>query len=124
MTITSNGAILQRTIVSEGVMFIFRQVVIAESFPTNPIQQVLYIVGTAANYWTGSAWVTLAGGSGSVAWDDITDKPSTFPPEAHTQAISTITGLQDELDDKQDALVSGTNIKTVNSQSLLGSDIS
>jgi hypothetical protein len=30
------------------------------------------------------------GGGGSVAWTDITGKPSTFPPSAHTQAASTI----------------------------------
>lgn len=34
---------------------------------------------------------------------------------------STVTNLSSELDDKQDNLVSGTNIKTVNGQSLLGS---
>jgi len=33
------------------------------------------------------------GGSGSSAWSAITGKPSTFPPDAHTQAISTVTGL-------------------------------
>jgi len=37
----------------------------------------------------------------SSAWADITGKPSTFPPEAHTQAISTITGLQTALDATQ-----------------------
>lgn len=40
------------------------------------------------------------GGGGSTAWSDITGKPATFPPSAHTQAISTITGLQAELDSK------------------------
>lgn len=39
--------------------------------------------------------------------------------DAHT--IGAITGLQTALDDKQDTLTSGTNIKTVNSVSLLGS---
>ena len=43
------------------------------------------------------------GGSGSASWSSITGKPSTFPPEAHTQAISTITGLQTALDGKQAA---------------------
>ena len=38
-----------------------------------------------------------------------------------TQAISTVDGLQSALNDKQDELVSGTNIKTVNGNSLLGS---
>lgn len=30
------------------------------------------------------------GGGGSVAWTDVTGKPATFPPSAHTQAASTI----------------------------------
>ena len=38
-----------------------------------------------------------------------------------TQAISTVDGLQSALGGKQAALVSGTNIKTVGGQSLLGS---
>ena len=33
------------------------------------------------------------GGGGAVAWDDVTDKPSTFPPESHTHAASDITDL-------------------------------
>lgn len=43
------------------------------------------------------------GGGGSVDWDDVENKPSTFPPSAHTHPISQINGLQDELDDKADA---------------------
>lgn len=38
-----------------------------------------------------------------------------------TQSISTIDGLQTALNNKQDTLSSGTNIKTINSQSVLGS---
>ena len=37
------------------------------------------------------------GESGASTWNDITGKPSTFPPAAHNQAISTITGLEDQL---------------------------
>lgn len=37
---------------------------------------------------------------GDVAWDDITGKPSVFTPDAHTQAIGTVTGLQAALDAK------------------------
>lgn len=33
------------------------------------------------------------GGGGTVFWADIPDKPSTFPPSAHTHAYSTLTGL-------------------------------
>ena len=35
----------------------------------------------------------------NVLWDQIGDKPTEFPPEPHTQDISTINGLQDILDD-------------------------
>lgn len=37
------------------------------------------------------------GESGASTWNDITGKPSTFPPAAHDQAISTITGLENQL---------------------------
>lgn len=40
---------------------------------------------------------------------------------SHTHTIANVTGLQAALNNKQDALVSGTNIKTINSQSILGS---
>ena len=33
----------------------------------------------------------------SAAWEDVTGKPSTFPPETHQHAISDVTGLQDAL---------------------------
>ena len=36
-------------------------------------------------------------------------------------SISRVQGLQTELDSKQDTLVSGTNIKTINNTSLMGS---
>lgn len=42
-------------------------------------------------------------GGGSASWSSIAGKPSQFPPEAHTQAISTVTGLQSALDGKQAA---------------------
>ena len=43
---------------------------------------------------------------GSVAWSDITDKPSTFTPSAHTHPISQVTGLTAALGGKAD-LVGG-----------------
>lgn len=44
--------------------------------------------------------VYTAGSAASVPWSGVTGKPSTFTPSAHNQAISTITGLQAELDGK------------------------
>jgi hypothetical protein len=34
----------------------------------------------------------------STAWDDITSKPTEFPPSAHTHEIEDVNGLQDALD--------------------------
>lgn len=44
--------------------------------------------------------VYTAGSATSVPWSGVTDKPSTFPPSAHNQDISTINGLQGALDNK------------------------
>ena len=38
------------------------------------------------------------GTAGPVAWEDVTGKPSSFPPETHQHAISDVTGLQEALD--------------------------
>ena len=61
--------------------------------------------GTATQYVTGQDGVArLTGGSSaSVDWADLTGVPGSFPPDAHTQAISTITGLQAALDGKATA---------------------
>lgn len=44
--------------------------------------------------------VFVAGTAAAVAWANVTGKPTAFTPAAHTQAISTITGLQAALDGK------------------------
>ena len=60
--------------------------------------------------WNGTAWVPQTpasggggGGGGVSSWNDLADKPSTFPPSTHTHAISDTTGLQEALDGKQAA---------------------
>lgn len=58
---------------------------------------------------------------GAIDWDDLLGKPATFPPDPHVHPISDVTNLQTSLDAKQATLVSGSNIKTVNGNSLLGS---
>lgn len=50
-----------------------------------------------------------AGGGGSPDWDDVTGKPSTFPPETHSHAIADVTGLQTALDGKADAGAAGAS---------------
>lgn len=41
--------------------------------------------------------------TGGIPWDNVTGKPSTFTPSAHTQAISTVDGLGEALNAKADA---------------------
>lgn len=62
------------------------------------------------------------GGGGSTSWDAITGKPSTFPPSAHNHddRYYTETEMDTKLSAKQNTLVSGTNIKTINGESVLG----
>jgi hypothetical protein len=42
----------------------------------------------------------LGGGGGVSSWNDLTDKPSTFPPSTHQHTIADTTGLQTALDAK------------------------
>lgn len=69
-------------------------------------------------------------GSGITSYVDeiesLSDYPDTFPPDISAIAdgalsIAKTNGLQTALDGKQATLISGTNIKTVNGSSLLGS---
>jgi hypothetical protein len=41
--------------------------------------------------WDGSAWTPADPSGGVSSWNDLTDKPSTFPPSSHTHAASDIT---------------------------------
>ena len=43
------------------------------------------------------------GAPATVAWEDVTGKPTTFTPASHTHSIADIEGLQDILDGKADA---------------------
>lgn len=57
--------------------------------------------GDGTTAWTSLAYtVGNSSGIGSIAWTSVTDKPTEFPPEAHTHVISDVTSLQDELDGK------------------------
>ena len=62
-------------------------------------------------------------GSGSVDWSDIENKPSDYPPSSHNHddRYYTESEVDTALNSKQNTLISGTNIKTINNISLLGS---
>jgi hypothetical protein len=55
---------------------------------------------TANTHAATKQYVDAHAGTGSTEWDDITGKPTTFPPAPHNHAISEITGLQAALDSK------------------------
>ena len=47
------------------------------------------------------------GSSGPAAWDQITGKPSTFPPSAHTHQQSEVDGLEGRLNQIEDSITDG-----------------
>ncbi|WP_413091831.1 head fiber protein [Terribacillus sp. 179-K 1B1 HS] len=51
---------------------------------------------------------SAGGAEVSVAWADVKNKPSTFPPATHTHAIADITNLQTTLNDKLTASKAAT----------------
>jgi hypothetical protein len=75
---------------------------------TSSIQTKRPLKTVNGNSLEGSGNITISGG-GTSAWGDITG------------TLADQTDLQDALDDKQDVLVSGTSIKTINGASVLGS---
>lgn len=46
---------------------------------------------------TNLSWITPSSGGGAVAWADITGKPTTFTPSAHTHVTADVTGLDTAL---------------------------
>lgn len=59
----------------------------------NKVGDMYYVTDDDSLYvWNGTSWDNLGGvtaGAGSVSWDDITDKPSTFAPSEHSHDVAT-----------------------------------
>lgn len=101
------------------------------AFPITGESGKIYVaLNTGRTYrWSGSAYVELTDstavwGSVSGTLSNQTDLQSALNGKAsssHTHAQSDITNLTSDLGAKQATLVSGTNIKTVNGSTLLGS---
>jgi hypothetical protein len=71
---------------------------IPSTFPpsthTHPLSALTQSSATSGQVptWSGTAWVPQTPNGGSVtSYNDLTDVPSTFPPEAHTHAATDIT---------------------------------
>jgi hypothetical protein len=62
---------------------------------------LVHVVADGKAYQLGSDLTTWAEfTSGVSSWNDLQDKPTTFPPEAHSHAIADVSGLQTALDAK------------------------
>lgn len=57
----------------------------------------------------------------SVQWAGVQNKPTEYQPATHTHTIADVSMLATSLAGKQATLVSGSTLKTVNGESLLGS---
>lgn len=70
----------------------------AIDFPNSPTVNQIFTAGNSSYRWTGVAWVS--NNLGQISWNDVTNKPATFTPSAHTHVISDVTSLQTALDGK------------------------
>ncbi len=87
--------------------------------------------GNGADAWISLPYSGSGGGGGGNSWGSITgtlssqtDLQSALDAKASTSALATkadASAVSSALDGKQDTLVSGTNIKTVNGETLIGS---
>ncbi|RYF45235.1 MAG: T9SS type A sorting domain-containing protein [Chitinophagaceae bacterium] len=64
----------------------------------------------------GAGYIT----SSSLTWTNITGKPTTFTPSAHSHSISEVTGLQTALDGKQGTITTGTALQYLKGDLSLG----
>jgi hypothetical protein len=53
-------------------------------FPNSPTVNDVFTAGNSSYKWTGTAWVS--NNLGSIAWNDVTSKPTSFTPSAHASS--------------------------------------
>lgn len=63
----------------------------AIDFPNSPTVNQTFTAGNSSYRWTGVAWVS--NNLGQISWNDVTNKPATFTPSAHTHVMADITDL-------------------------------
>lgn len=86
-------AVVSLTLAAEGV-----QGVAGAGVPAGGSAGQALVKTSGADYAT--AWESI---SVTATWADLTGKPDTFPPSAHSHVIADVTGLQSALDGKQAA---------------------
>lgn len=61
----------------------------AIDFPNSPAVNDVFTAGNATYKWSGVAWVSNV--LGQISWADVTGKPTTFAPSAHTHVKADVT---------------------------------
>lgn len=90
----STPVIIGNSVSGYGVDFVFSD---GQDYVLQPNQTIEFSFDiTYAPY----AHHMFIGSMGITNWSELQGKPSTFPPSAHTHAISDVTGLQGELDSR------------------------
>lgn len=59
------------------------------NFPDTPTVNQIFSAGSLQYRWTGAVWADNL--TASITYDAVTNKPTTFPPSAHTHLLSQIT---------------------------------
>lgn len=77
----------------------------AIDFPNSPTVNDIFTAGNSSYKWTGVAWI--ANNLGALNWTDITGKPSTFTPSAHTHVANDVTDIQTYVDGRIALVVDG-----------------
>lgn len=72
-------------------------------FPNSPAVNDVFTAGNATYKWSGVAWVSNV--LGQISWADVTGKPTTFAPSAHTHPTTDVTGLQTYVDGRVQLIV-------------------
>lgn len=67
-----------------------------DAVPESPRKGDLAVIDNIYQLYDGSRWHPL-GNQATISWSDITGKPDTFPPEAHTHTKSEITDFPTEM---------------------------
>lgn len=75
----------------------------AIDFPNSPAVNDVFTAGNSTYKYTGVAWIS--NNLGSIAWTDVTGKPTEFTPSAHTHATTDVTGLETYVDGRVQLIV-------------------
>ena len=77
------------------------------NFPSNPPYGTThYEHGRTWEFVEPGMWRSVSGGI-EIEWDDISNKPDEYPPEAHNHQQSDVDGLEERLDQIEQSIGNG-----------------